>query len=194
MIAGLILAGGSGRRLGGIDKPLLEIGGTSILARIAAALDLPRMAISANGDPARFAAFGLPVLPDGAWAGQGPLAGVLTGLLWAGSIGAEALLTVPGDTPFIPRGLAARLAPGPSRATSGGREHHLVALWPTATAEPLRAWLSEPGPRHAGRFAAAIGARRVDFPVSPWDPFLNINTQEDLERVRSLLATTESPL
>ena len=87
--AALILAGGGATRLGGGDKPLLEVGGTPMLARIIAALrpDASAIAISANGDPTRFAAFGLPVLPDGAFAGQGPLAGVLAGLDWAAATG-----------------------------------------------------------------------------------------------------------
>ena len=186
MIAGVVLAGGGARRLGGIDKPLLTLGGETILARVLAALDLPRVAISANGDPARFAAHGCPVLPDGMFAGEGPLAGVLAGLDWGFSLGAEAVLTVPGDTPFAPSGLAAALAPPPACAASGGRTHFLVALWPVAVRDTLRAWLSAPGPRHAGRFAAAIGMRQVDFPAAPCDPFLNVNTQADLETARAM--------
>ena len=77
---GVVLAGGLARRMGGGDKPLLPIAGDSMLARIIAALRLPSVAISANGDPARFAAFGKPVLADGQFAGHGPLAGVLAGL------------------------------------------------------------------------------------------------------------------
>jgi molybdenum cofactor guanylyltransferase len=78
-IAGLVLAGGAARRMGGGDKPLLEVGGQPMLARVIAALGVTPIAISANGDPARFAEFGLPVLPDGDFAGQGPLAGGLAG-------------------------------------------------------------------------------------------------------------------
>jgi molybdopterin-guanine dinucleotide biosynthesis protein A len=87
--AALILAGGAARRLGGVDKPLLDLAGISLLERI-----IPRLrpqatpiALGANGDPARFAAFGLQVLPDGAFAGQGPLAGVPAGLGWAARLG-----------------------------------------------------------------------------------------------------------
>jgi molybdopterin-guanine dinucleotide biosynthesis protein A len=172
----------------GQDKPLLDVGGVPMLARIVATLRADRhvIAISANGDPARFAGFTLPVLPDGAFSGEGPLAGVLAGLDWAATLGVEALLTVPGDTPFIPRGLAVALAPPPSSAATNGRAHHLVALWPVACRADLRRVLSAPGPRDIGRFAAGIGMRRVDFAVAKWDPFLNVNTPEDLAAARAL--------
>ena len=86
--AALILAGGKASRMGGGDKPLLDVGGSSMLARVIAALrpDAAAVAISANGDPARFGAFALPVLPDGAFVDQGPLAGVLAGLDWAATL------------------------------------------------------------------------------------------------------------
>ena len=187
-VAGLILAGGGARRLGGQDKPLLEIGGMPMLARVIATLlaDGHAVAISANGDPSRFAAFGLPVLPDEAFVGEGPLAGVLAGLEWATERGADALLTVPGDTPFVPRGLAAALDPAPSCAASDGRVHHLVALWPAACRQDLRQLLSTPGGRDIAGFARGIGMRTVDFAVAKCDPFLNVNTPEDLAVARAI--------
>jgi molybdenum cofactor guanylyltransferase len=185
-IAALILAGGTSLRMGGGDKPLLDLSGTRMIERIVAALDAPHIAISANGDPARFAALQLPVLPDGDFTGEGPLAGVLAGLEWASSLGMATLLTVPGDTPFIPSGLAAALAPAPACAASNGRPHHLVALWPVARRGELRRLLSVPGRRDVGDFAGRIGMRRVDFPVAKWDPFLNVNTPEDLAAARAI--------
>lgn len=192
-IAALVLAGGAATRLGGGDKPLLEIGGTPILARIIGALrpDASAIAISANGDDARFAVFGLPVLPDGGFAGHGPLAGVLAGLDWAAGIGAGALLTIPGDTPFVPPGLAATLAPPPACAASNGRVHHLVALWPVACRDALRMLLSAPGSRAVARFADAIGMHPLDFPAGKWDPFLNVNTADDLALARGLAPRAE---
>jgi hypothetical protein len=147
----LILAGGAARRLGGIDKPLLELGGRSLLERIIELLAAQAgpIALSANGDPARFASFGLPVLPDGAFGGQGPLAGVLAGLDWAAAQGAEALLTVPGDTRFIPpdpcrgAGPAARLrderrAGAPSGGALAGHRAGRAASLPDRTWPPRR--------------------------------------------------------
>lgn len=173
--------------MGGGDKPLLQVGGQPMLARVIAALGGMDTAISANGDPSRFAAFGLPVLPDGAFAGQGPLAGVLAGLDWAAAKGADALLTVPGDTPFVPAGLAEALAPPPACAASAGQPHHLVALWPVACRDALFAMLAAPGRRDVHHFAATIGMRRVDFSGWKWDPFVNVNTPEELATAQVLM-------
>lgn len=186
-IAAVILAGGSARRMGGGDKALLDLGGQPMIARVIGRLGLADIAINANGDPSRFAPFGRPVLDDGVFAGQGPLAGVLAGLDWAAGLDAAALLTVPGDTPFIPLGLAAALSPAPSCAASNGQAHHLVALWPLACRKTLRALLAVPGRRDIRHFAASIGVRVVDFPSGKWDPYVNINTPEDLATARAIL-------
>jgi molybdopterin-guanine dinucleotide biosynthesis protein A len=185
-IAGLVLAGGAARRLGGGDKPLLPVGGQAMLARILRTLsaDLDDIAISANGDPSRFAAFGRPVLADGGFAGQGPLAGILAGLDWAAGLGRDALLSVPGDTPFIPAGLAAHLVPAPSCVVHDGRTHHLVALWPVLARDALRALLASPADRKVAAFAAAIGMRRVDFEAGRGNPFTNVNTGDELAAAR----------
>jgi len=142
--AAIVLAGGQATRMGGGDKTLLAVGGKPMLASIIAALGVPNIAISANGDPSRFEQFGLPVVPDGALAGEGPLAGVLAGLDWAAALGMTTLLTVPGDTPLLPTGLAERLAPAPGCAASGGRMHHLVTLWALSCRDGLRTFLSVP--------------------------------------------------
>ena len=183
-LAAVILAGGEARRMGGADKPLLRLGGQTLLARILATLapDHAHIAISASGDPARFRTT-LPILPDPI-PGQGPLGGVLAGLEWAAGLGAPALLTVPGDTPLIPAGLAAALAPAPAVAESGGRRHHLVALWPIAAAPALRAWLQQPGSRSVRAFAETLPMRGVAF---AGDPFANVNTPGDLAALQARL-------
>lgn len=193
MAAALVLAGGDARRMGGGDKPLLALAGKPMLACIIETLsrEVADIAISANGDPTRFA-FGLPVLPDGEFAGEGPLAGVLAGLDWAAGLGAEALLTVPGDTPFIPAGLAATLAPPPACAASEGRTHHLVALWPVDCRERLRTLLSAPGRRDMAHFSRAIGTRAVDFPVAERDPFMNINTPAELAAAQAIVGRSRA--
>jgi molybdenum cofactor guanylyltransferase len=172
--------------MGGGDKPMLDLVGTRMIERIVAALDARHIAISANGDPTRFASLNLPVMSDGDFTGAGPLAGVLAGLEWAVSLGGNTLLTVPGDTPFIPSGLGRALAPAPACAASDGRVHHLVALWPVARRGALRRLLSAPGRRDVGEFASRIGMRWVDFPAAKWDPFLNVNTPEDLAAARAI--------
>lgn len=188
-IAAIVLAGGEARRMGGGDKPLLSVGRQTMLAAVIKALDIPHTAISANGDPSRFAAFGLPVLPDGAFHGQGPLAGVLVGLQWAAALGMTALLTAPGDTPFLPRGLAAMLSPPPRAVRSGGRTHHLVALWPVSCSDRLTTFLRAPGSRRVRDFASEIGMRTMDFPARPADPFANINTPEELAQAREVVSS-----
>jgi molybdenum cofactor guanylyltransferase len=174
--------------MGGVDKPLLQLGGRPMLAWVIDALGVTDTAISANGDPQRFAAFGCPVLDDGAFADQGPLGGLLAGLDWARGLGAEALLSAPGDTPFLPFGLATSLSPAPCAAHSNGRTHHLVALWPIAIADRLRRKLAEPGTRHVGHFANEIGMRHLDFGFGTRDPFLNINTMDDMKEAEAAVS------
>jgi molybdenum cofactor guanylyltransferase len=174
--------------MGGGDKPLLEVRGQPMLARIVASLaaDHDRIAISANGDPARFAAFRLPVLSDGPFLGQGPLAGLLAGLSWAAELKAEALLSVPGDTPFLPSALALLLGPPPAFLEADGMRHYLVALWPVAARDQLHHFLSAPGPRAVAYFGQMIGARAVRLTGQSPHRFLNVNTPADLESARAI--------
>jgi molybdopterin-guanine dinucleotide biosynthesis protein A len=161
-----------------------------MLAAVIQSLDTAAVAISANGDPARFAAFGLPVLPDGAFAGQGPLAGILAGLEWAGALGMTALLTAPGDMPFLPAGLARLLSPAPRAVRSGQRAQQLVALWPVDAAGPLRAFLSAPGSRRVSDFAERIGMQYRDFSLGIPEAFVNVNTPQELARAREIAGQT----
>lgn len=189
---GLILAGGRGRRMGGADKALLTLGGASLLARVIDrfAPQVARLALSANGDPARFARFGLPVLPDPLPGFQGPLAGLLAGLDWAAAAGAEALVTVATDTPFLPPDLVPRLllagSGGPAVAATSDGLHPTFGLWPVAVAPALCAALNS-GTRRVTDFATAQGAATAVFPDQPFDPFLNVNTAEDLAQAEALL-------
>src|SRR5205809_5739176 len=84
-VAGIILAGGQSRRMCGCDKSLLPLGGCSVLYQVLSRFgpQIEALALSANGDPQRFARFGLPVLADTVEGFAGPLAGILTGLEWA---------------------------------------------------------------------------------------------------------------
>jgi molybdopterin-guanine dinucleotide biosynthesis protein A len=176
--------------MGGGDKPLLNVGGRSMLQAVIEAVGLPDIAISANGDPSRFAAFNRPVLADGDFAGQGPLAGLLAGLHWAAGLGAEALLTVPGDMPFLPAGFADRLLPAPRAVIVQDRKHHLVATWPVSCSETLRSCLKTEQMRRVAAFAETIGTLYVEFPVVPCPSFANINTQRQLELARSVAIST----
>lgn len=193
-IVGTILAGGLARRMGGGDKPLLPLLGRPVLAHVIdrVAPQLAALSVNANGDPARFAPFGLPVLPDPVPGQPGPLAGILAGLIWAEEQGAEWLLSVPGDCPFLPPDLVARLharagGRGCAMAASAGQAHPVVALWSTAHRAPLDAALAG-GLRKVGAYVP--DAARVSWSVRPIDPFLNVNTPADLARAARL---TPSP-
>lgn len=200
-VLGLILAGGLGRRMGGVDKTLLPLGGRPILARIVERLrpQCPAgLALSANGDPARFAiAFDGPVLPDTVPDLPGPLAGILAGLEYGAASGVAHVLSVPGDAPFLPEDLVARLAAVPGEApiavaASGGREHYTAALWSIALRDDLRAWLAS-GERRVGAFIARQGASVVEWPAEPVDPFLNLNAPEDFARAEGIVSNSSPP-
>ncbi|OAN54382.1 molybdenum cofactor guanylyltransferase MobA [Magnetospirillum moscoviense] len=192
MIAGLILAGGLGRRLGGTDKPLIEIGGRTLLAHVIAGLgpQVDRLVLNANGDPARFAAFGLPVVADDIEGFAGPLAGILAGLDWAHAQGFTHLVTVAGDNPLIPADLVDRLAtasPVLAVAASGGRRHPTCGWWDVSLAARLRRAVAEDGERRLNGLTTAWNAVQVDWPDRPIDPFFNVNTADDVARLTEML-------
>ncbi|MDR5653840.1 molybdenum cofactor guanylyltransferase MobA [Ruixingdingia sedimenti] len=191
-LAGVILAGGRALRMGGGDKGLRLLGGRAMIAHVIDRLapQVAFCAISANGDPARFAAFGLPVLADGVAGRPGPLAGVLAGLDHAAGAGMDAIVTAPADAPFLPRDLAGRLAAactgGPVLARGpDGRAEPVFALWPVALRGALRAALAE-GMRGVGDVAARHGAAHAGFDDAR--AFFNVNTPADLARAEALLA------
>ncbi|HHW33306.1 MAG TPA: molybdenum cofactor guanylyltransferase MobA [Paracoccus solventivorans] len=192
-IAGIVLAGGQSRRMGGGDKGLLDLGGQPLIAHVIARLGCAR-AISANGDPARYAGFRLPVLPDSIADWPGPLAGVLAGMEWAAAQGIARIVTAAADTPFFPPDLAVRLAGAQApvaMATCGGQDHPAFAAWDVELREDLRTALLA-GTRRMRGWMDAQGAARVAFPAGPAgaDPFFNINTPADLETARAMLAGT----
>ena len=194
---GIILAGGLARRMGGADKALLELGGTPILARLIARLapQCAALALNANGDPARFAAFGAPVVADDVPGFAGPLAGVLAGMDHFARVAPTAhyVLSVPADTPFVPRDLVARLGAAREKAgaqiavaASGERDHHAIALWPIALRGALRAALVDEELRKVSGFIARYESVVVDWPTTPYDPFFNVNKPEDLAQAEAV--------
>ncbi|WP_339644262.1 molybdenum cofactor guanylyltransferase MobA [Jannaschia helgolandensis] len=198
---GLILAGGRATRMGGtdannIDKGRLLINGTSLIARVIGTLapQVDRIALNANGDPTRWADLNLPVLPDTAPDHPGPLAGVLAGLDWAAALGCPHIVTAAADTPFLPPDLVPRLlaAAGPTglalAATQEGAKtwpQPTFGLWPTALRHDLREALAQ-GTRKILHWTDRHGAGLAIFPTTPWDPFFNVNTPEDLARAEAM--------
>jgi molybdopterin-guanine dinucleotide biosynthesis protein A len=198
-VLGLVLAGGLARRMGGGDKPMTTIGGETILARALARLapQCKLMVINANGDPSRFAFTHLPVVPDDVPGFAGPLAGILAGLDWAAkhAPGVDTVASVPGDCPFLPKNLVARLEEARSKegkpmacAHSGEWRHPVVALWPVALRQDLRRALVDEDLRKIEVWTARHGVALADWPAEPVDPFLNVNTPEDVARAEQLAA------
>jgi len=196
-VVGVLLAGGRSRRMGGGDKSLRALGGKPILAHVIerAAAQVGALVINANGDPARFAGFGLLVVPDVVQGFAGPLAGVLTGLRWAEAKGARWIATIATDTPLFPTDLVARLrdavegeAAELACAASQGRTHPVFGLWPVRLAGELEHALVAEGMRRIDAWTARYRLAVVDFAAVPLDPFFNVNTPEDLAEAERLLA------
>lgn len=196
---GVILAGGQARRMGGGDKGLRMLGGQPMIGHVIGRLgpQCSAMAINANGPPARLAGFGLPVLPDSLPGHPGPLAGVLAGLDWAASLGARSIVTAAADTPFFPADLVARLLAGAgpaglclaaSRDPATGlvQRHPTFGLWPVALRDDLRAALAA-GRRKVVDWADGHRAGQARFETAHFDPFFNVNTQDDLVTAKAML-------
>lgn len=195
---GVILAGGQATRMGGGDKGLRMLGGQSLLARVEARLapQVAEIALNANGDAARFENLGMPVIGDSVEGFVGPLAGVLAGLDWAASQGAETIVTAAADTPFFPCDLVPQLllasegmthplvlAATPD-AKRGRARHPTFGLWPVALRDDLREAL-EGGLRKVVLWTDTHGGREALFPQE--EAFFNVNTPDDLAQAETML-------
>lgn len=196
---GLVLAGGRATRMGGGDKTLLKVGDTTILERVLARIrpHCTAAALNANGDASRFSTFGLPVVTDEVPDFAGPLAGILAGLEWAAREHPEIewIASVPGDCPFLPRDLIprlheARMAEGRilACARSGEWRHPVVALWPVALRADLRRALFEEDLHKIELFTGRYGVAVAEWPDRPFDPFMNVNTPQDLAAAADIAA------
>jgi molybdopterin-guanine dinucleotide biosynthesis protein A len=185
--------------MGGGDKARITIGGITILQRVLACLksQCTSLVINANGDPARFADTKLPVVADSVPDFAGPLAGILAGLDWAAlhRPDCEWLASAPGDCPFLPNDLVARLhdarvaADAPlACAHSGEWRHPVVGLWPLALRDDLRRALVAEGLRKIEIWTARHGVAIADWPAEPVDPFFNVNTPDDAAQAQVMAA------
>ena len=196
---GLVLTGGLARRMGGGDKTRIRIGGKTILERVLARFKPQCVAVilNANGDPTRFADTGLPVVADTVPGFAGPLAGILAGLDWAAAYapGIADVASVPGDCPFLPGDLVARLSATRQAAgvplacaRSGDWRHPVVGLWPVALREDLRKALVEENMHKIETWTARHGIAVGNWPATPIDPFFNVNTPADAAEAERIAA------
>lgn len=190
---GVILAGGQATRMGGGDKGLLPLGGGTILSQVVDRLEpqVAALALNANGDPARLAGLGLPVIPDSIDGFAGPLSGVLAGLDWAAAQGATHIVTAAADTPFFPCDLVPQLLLAAEQASSDlvlaatpdGR-HPTFGLWPVRLRDDLRTALND-GLRKVVMWTDKHGGAIAEFPDDA--AFFNVNTPDDLATAEAML-------
>jgi len=200
-IVGLLLAGGQSRRMGGGDKALRLLAGRTLLDRVIDRVQpqVAALVLNANGDPSRFARFGLPVVADSIADFAGPLAGILAGLDWtaANRPDCAVVVSIASDAPFLPGDLVARLVEGMHKegaelacAASGGQPHPVIGLWPVRLRDELRRALAAEGIRKVDAWTARYALATVAFPdeIDGVDPFFNANRPEDLDRAAARLA------
>jgi molybdopterin-guanine dinucleotide biosynthesis protein A len=193
MIAGLVLAGGRSSRMGDGDKCLIDLDGQTLIERVMAQLSpqVDRLAIAVGDRTMREFAH-LPQLHDAVPGSAGPLAGLLAGLEWAAMNNHEYVLSAPCDAPFLPADLASRLleaAEGRDAAvaSSGGRTHYVVGLWPVGLARALREQIVDHERREAGAWVSSLRTGIAVWPSDAFDPFHNINRPQDVETARRIL-------
>jgi molybdopterin-guanine dinucleotide biosynthesis protein A len=183
--------------MGGGDKPMRTVGGRSILARVIARLapQCDGLMLNANGDPARFAVFGLPVISDDVADYPGPLAGILAGMDWIAANHPHItwMLSAAGDCPFLPRDLVTRLHEARvaedaqlAVASSAGQAHPVIGLWDVTLRHELRDALVNENIRAVGRWTARYRLATVEWPAQPVDPFFNANTMGDIAEAERL--------
>lgn len=187
-IAGLILAGGQSRRMGGTDKSFVPLNGKPLIQlvidRAGAQVDV--LAINTNSKNSRYSDFGLPLVADVIAGFQGPLAGLQAGLTWLQTQDAEWLATFACDTPYVPmtcvETLRAAVDGNDKRAAYAvyrEKRHPIIGLWHQDLLDAVDTWLTNEG-RMMMAFVDEIGAVGVDFTEMSTDPFVNINTLSDL--------------
>lgn len=193
-VVGAILAGGRSLRMGGQDKSQLLLGGVSLINRAVASARPQVTKLIINGPSNKeFSKFGLPVVEDSIPGFAGPLAGALTAMQWAleNAPNARWLATFATDAPFFPKDMVEKMVAAikienaeTAIARSGDRDHPVFALWPLSAKDELAAAIENDGLRRVGQWFESQNVVRVDFPVpdeaNGIDPFLNINTADDL--------------
>ncbi|MEL6921966.1 MAG: molybdenum cofactor guanylyltransferase MobA [Pseudomonadota bacterium] len=197
-VLGAIIAGGEGSRMGGMNKPLMVLGGKPLIAHAVARLktQAPNLIINANRDHDEISK-ALPggtkiVSDDAEYTGRGPLAGVHACLREAAALDATHMVTIAADTPFFPLNFVDMLAAPDGRgairiANHGGYRHPLFALWPVSILDDLEHFLADSEINKVTAFATRHTVIDVPFADDDDDPFFNINTREDLALAQARL-------
>ena len=189
MITGLVMAGGRGLRMGGIDKGLQKFRGLPMVARVIGRLkpQVDQLIINANQNLDVYRVFGQPVVADAMPDFAGPLAALQTGLMHCAT---PYLVTVPCDSPFLPSDLVARLylelaihEADVAFATTGSgndaQSHPVFSLVKTSVLPSLNTFL-QAGGRKVDAWHASVKAVAVYFDDDM--AFRNINTLDDLTK------------
>jgi molybdopterin-guanine dinucleotide biosynthesis protein A len=191
---GAIIAGGRSSRMGGREKAFLELASKPVILHVIEQFEpqVDQLVINANGEPTRFSEFGLDVVPDVLTSLTTPLAGLHAALRFTKSVDADALITVPSDTPFLPFDLVARLLEniaesGAAIAASGGQEHYIIGAWKTELLDDLENAIARDNVYRVKDWAHRASAQKVEWPVKPHDPFFNANAPEDLAIAEQIL-------
>ncbi|MFN2540008.1 MAG: molybdenum cofactor guanylyltransferase [Mycobacteriales bacterium] len=176
MYDALVLAGGAARRLGGVDKPALVVGGSTLLDRV----------LSACADAGRTVVVGpergtaRPVI----WTREEPVGGGPVPALLAGlrEVTADRVVLLAADLPFLTADVVRLLVDGaPAVLTDGGRPQWLCGAWPT---EALRAAAAQPvDDGRLGTLLSRVGPRQLDW-EGPGAPWTDCDTAEDLDEAR----------
>jgi molybdopterin-guanine dinucleotide biosynthesis protein A len=193
-ISGLVLAGGASRRFGGTSKAFALLGGKPLIVHaLRPLLPLQHIAVSANQDHAAFAAYAPTILADEV-TDQGPLAGILTGLDWAATLGPEIqwLVSVPVDVPFLPDDLVTRLSAMREDtqtvvAATASDTSPVCALWNVSQRLQMHDALAR-GVRKMSDYLSLVSWRRADLPQDRIDPLFNINDHRALVVAEGMLA------
>lgn len=194
-IPAIIIAGGHGSRMGGVDKCLLEIGSKTILSHITEKLTQQTSVIylNINGNSQRFSEYNLPLITDQTIPSIGPLGGLKSAMRFLSTQNTPPtkILTVASDCPFLPPNLLQKLLESSGQNNdvtychSNNRDHFITALWPTQLLPPLSEFIDSGG-RSVGKFISTLQNRKVHFQYDDVDPFFNINTVEQLQKANNL--------
>lgn len=190
---GAVVAGGQSRRMEGREKAFVPLAGVPLIERVISRIapQVEDVVVNANGETSRFAALNRLVIAD-VVALTTPLSGLHAVLQFGQAQGFDAVLTVPSDTPFLPLNLVSRLveagsATGAAIASSGGQLHHLTGLWSSAMAEKLEDLILRNKLRRMMDLGDIFEIAVADWQMQPHDPFLNINTPDDLAAAEVML-------